>query len=86
MLVVQYMMGHCCLGSFVIPYEDALDDCPLYRELYLEDHFVFDCTALRDMRDRWLDIRNRGIGDLIGLVCSIALGWGPLFVRCESIL
>ena len=68
-LVARYMTGHCHLGSFAIPHDDdALEDCPLCGELYLEDHFIYDCVALHDLRDRWLDVRNRGIGDLRGLV------------------
>ena len=51
-LVARYLTGHCHLGSFAIPHDDALEDCPLCGELYLEDHFIYDCTALHDVRDR----------------------------------
>ena len=37
-------------------------------ELYLEDHFIYDCAALWDVRVRWLDVEGRGIGDLRGLL------------------
>ena len=67
-LVAHYMMGHCHLGPFEIPREDELEDCPLCGELYIEDHFIYDCVALRDVWDRWLDVGGRGIGDLRGLV------------------
>ena len=67
-LVACYMMGHCHLGPFPIPRADELEDCPLCGELYLEDHFIYDCVALRDIRVRWLDVGGRGIGDLQGLV------------------
>ena len=67
-LVARYMMGHCHLGLFAIPCEDELEDCPLCGELYLEDHFIFDCVALRDVRVQWLDVGGRGIGNLRGLV------------------
>ena len=67
-LVARYMTGHCHLGPFAIPREDELEDCPLCGELYLEDHFIFDCVALRDVRVRWLDVGGRGIGNLRGLV------------------
>ena len=67
-LVARYMTGHCHLGPFEIPREDELEDCPLCGELYLEDHFIYDCAALRDVRVRWLDVGGRGIGDLRGLV------------------
>ena len=49
-LVARYMMGHCHLGPFEIPREDELEDCPLCGELFLEDHFSYDCAALRDVR------------------------------------
>ena len=45
-----YMTGHYHLGPFEIPREDDLEDCPLCGELYLEDHFIYDCVALRDVR------------------------------------
>ena len=48
-LVACYMMGHGHLGPFAIPHEDKPEDCPLGGELYLEDHFIFDCVALRDV-------------------------------------
>ena len=67
-LVARYMMGHYHLGPFEIPREDELEDCPLCGELYLEDHFIYDCVALRDIQVRWLDVGGRGIGDLWGLV------------------
>ena len=67
-LVAHYTMGHCHLGPVEIPREDKLEDCPLFGQLYLEDHFIYDCAALRDVRVRWLDIGIRGIGDLRGLV------------------
>ena len=67
-LVARYMTGHCHLGPLEIPREDELEDCPLCGELYLEDHFIYDCAALRDVRVRWLDVGGRGIGDLRGLV------------------
>ena len=66
-LVAFYIMGHCHLGPFEIPCEDKLDDCPLCGELYLEDHFIYNCAALRDIPVRWLDVGGRGIGDLPGL-------------------
>ena len=71
-LVAHYMMGHCHLGPFDIPREDELEDCPLCGELYLQDHFIYDCVALRDVRVRWLDVGGRGIGDLQGLAGSVA--------------
>ena len=49
-LVACYMTGHCHLGPFEIPREDALEDCPLCGELYLEDHFIYDYVALHDAR------------------------------------
>ena len=49
-LVARYMTGHCHLGPFEIPREDELEDCPLCGELYLEEHFIYDCVALRDVR------------------------------------
>ena len=67
-LVARYMTGHCHLGPFEIPREDELGDCPLCGALYLEDHFLYDCVALHDVRVRWLDVGGRGIGDLWGLV------------------
>ena len=67
-LVARYMTGHCHLGPFEIPREDELEDCPLCGELYLEDHFIYDCVALHDIRVRWLDVGGRGIGELRGLV------------------
>ena len=67
-LVACYMMGHCHLGPFEIPREDELDDCPLCGELYLEDHFIYDGVALRDVQVRWLDVGDRGIGGSQGLV------------------
>ena len=66
--MARYLTGHCHLGSFAIPHDDALEDYPLCGELYLEDHFIYDCTALRDVRDRWLDVGSEGIGELQGLV------------------
>ena len=51
-----------------IPREDELEDCPLCGELYLEDHFIYDCVAMHDIRVRWLDVGGRGIGGLRGLV------------------
>ena len=60
--------GHCHLGPFEIPPEDELEDCPLCGELYLEDHFIYNCVALRNVWVRWLDVGGRGIGDLRGLV------------------
>ena len=65
-LVARYMTGHCHLGPFEIPCEDELEDCPLCGEFYLEDHFIYDCVALRDVRVQWLDVGGRGIGDLQG--------------------
>ena len=79
-LVARYMTGHCHLGPFEIPREDELEDCPFCGELYLEDHFIYDCAALRDLQVRWLDVGGRGIGDLRGLVwqrCS----WLGTFLR-----
>ena len=73
-LVACYMIGHYHLGPFEIPREDELEDCPLCGELYLEDHFIYDCVALCDVQVRWLDVGVRGIGDLRGLVwqrCSL---------------
>ena len=49
-LVTHYMTCHCHLGTFEIPREDELEDCPLCGELYLEDHFIYDCAALQDVR------------------------------------
>ena len=66
-LVACYMTGHCHLGPFEIPCEDGLEDCPLCGELYLEDHFIYDCVALHDVWARWLDVAGRGIGNLWGL-------------------
>ena len=73
-LVACYMMGHCHLGPFEIPHEDELEDCPLCGELYLEDHFIYDCAALRDVLVLVL------VGGV--LVCIFILGgfWG-LFLR-----
>ena len=79
-LVACYMTGHCHLGPFEIPREDELEDCPLCGELYLEDHFIYDCVALRDVRDRWLDVGGRGIGDLRGLVWQRCSRLGTFFV------
>ena len=45
-----YMMGHCHLGPFEIPREDELEDSPLCGELYLEDHFIYDCATLWDVQ------------------------------------
>ena len=67
-LVARYMTGHCHLGPFATPRDDALEDCPLCGELHLEDHFIYGCLALRDLRVRWLDVRGQGIGDLRELV------------------
>ena len=67
-LVARYMMGHCHLGPFEMPREDELKDCPLCGELYLEDHFIYECAALRHVQVRWLGVEGRGIGDLWGLV------------------
>ena len=67
-LVARYMTVHCHLGPFEILREDELEDCPLCGELYLEDHFIYDCVALCDIRVRWLDVGGRGIGELRGLV------------------
>ena len=55
-LVAHYMTNHCHLGPFKIPCEDELEDCPLCGELYLEDHFIYDCVALHDIRVQWLDV------------------------------
>ena len=51
-LVARYMTGHGHLSPFEIPREDELEDCPLHGELYLEDHFIYDCVALCDIRVR----------------------------------
>ena len=67
-LVARYMTGHCHLGPFAIPREDELEDCPLCGKLYLEDHFIYNCAALRDVRVQWLDVEGQGIRDLRGLV------------------
>ena len=67
-LVAFYITIHCHLGPFEIPREDELEDCPLCGELYLEDHFIYDCAALHDIRVQWLDVGGRGIGDLQELV------------------
>ena len=50
-LVACYMADHYHLGPFEIPCKDELEDCPLCGELYLEDHFIYDCAALQDVRD-----------------------------------
>ena len=68
MMMIYIYAGHCHLGPFEIPRKDELEDCPLCGELYLEDHFIYDCVALRDIWVRWLDVGGRGIGDLRGLV------------------
>ena len=69
--VARYTTGHCHLGPFEIPREDELEDCPLCGELYLEDHFIYDCAALRDVRVRWLDVGGRGIGVSVAVVLSV---------------
>ena len=61
-LVACYMIGHCHLGPFVIPCEDEREDCPVCGELYLKDHFIYDCVALRDVQGPWWDVGGRGIG------------------------
>ena len=61
-LIACYIMGHYHLGPFEIPRKDELEDCPLCGELYLEDHFIYDCVALHDVRVRWLDVGVEGLG------------------------
>ena len=97
-LVARYMVGHCHLGPFGIPREDELEDCPLCGDLYLEDHFIYDCAALRDVPGRWLDVgsRNRGlagvsvaavllVGDLSSCRAGAACSFGGLLVVGLSI-
>ena len=67
-LIVHYMTSHCHLGPFKIPREDELEGCPLCGELYLEDHFIYDCATLQTIWVRWLDVGGREIGDLRVLV------------------
>ena len=54
--MAQYMMGHCHLGPFEVPCEDDLEDCPLCKKLYLDDHVIGKYVALGDVRDQWVDV------------------------------
>ena len=67
-LVARYMTQHYHLGPFSIPREDNFEDCPLCGEHYRTDHFILDCMAVHDGMTRWLDVGDRGTGDLGGLV------------------
>ena len=66
--VARFMTGHCHLGNFCLPQEDASEDCPLCGEPYSRIHFLSECEALGDLRSQWLAPSAWGWGGLRGLV------------------
>ena len=70
MIVARFMTGHCHLGDFCLPEEDELVACPLCAEDYTREHFLRECVAVSDLRQRWLQLGNdRELQDLIQFHC-----------------